>query len=694
MKKTLKHFIFALICILIIQLFFASLGWAEDIAAAAPSAGDALKPNTGGMFDAVILDKMHNFMQETYKALGELLMVGHSLMCYAVKVDYTCVLFCNLAKLPNLNFLIIGLIIYFVGVLISMSVGMYFVDIAFKLGFAIVFLPVSIALWPFPPTKSKFTDNLSIVIRNAMLFMLVAIGVAFAITLIQQGLFEGGKKAFWDAINEAKTEALTENFSFFSCHILVVFFSIMYAFKILESSVNNYLNTFFQDAAFGSTSPMHMMGTMAAGMVAENLGKPALSFAKDVATHQTGRAIQGVGTGMTMMFSPEGRQSIKQGISNKFNRAKTGISNAANKTTHAILNPRETYNSAMQATGNSVNKATHTVVNGMKSAYDNASVFLMPGRESWRKKAVDYVGKQLDIAADTVGNKLENTIAHGGGKVKENIKQGVAATGAAIHNMRNDADHQTTAEAVRANLHEKHERFDIQRDAISNEIKSTIADTAETIKNSTAAVGETLQNTVAATEQKIQNVAINTAVSAEQKLHNAAAAVMGKPENKINREQALNNLQTDYQTLQKGAATVKELYNTANQAPISLDPTEMLKTTFRNVAHPIQTVRRLAKMPKNTAQAIKDGGTKVILKKSGQIVFRTVKDSKKNIDKGGTLLGNILQNFGRDLADNSSHANKSESFAQTWQRLNAQKDEEERIRAEQAEEYRQMGDDN
>lgn len=696
MNKAIKHFIFALICILVIQLFFANLGWADDLAAAAaPAASETFKPDSGGMFNPVILDKMHHFMQETYNALGELLMVGHSLICYAIKVDYTCPLdFCNIAKFPNLNFIIVGLVIYFVGVLISMSVGMYFVDIAFKLGFAIVFMPVTIALWPFPPTKNKFTDNLSIIIRNAMLFMLVAIGVAFAITLIQQGLFEGGKDAFWEAIGEAKTEALTDSFSLFSCHILVVFFSIVYAFKILESSVNNYLNAFFNDAAFGSTSPMHMMGAMAVGMVAENLAKPALSYASDVATHQTGRALQGVGSGMTMMFSPEGRQTIKQGITNKFNKAKTGISNATTQTTHAILNPRETYNQAMQSIGQSVNKATHATINGIKDAHDIITTFgPVPARESWRQKQVNWVNEKLDKIADSVGNKLENTIAHGGGTVKESLKQGVAATGAAIHNMRNDADHQTTTEDVRASLHEKHEVFNAQRDAVSKEIKDVVTGATEAVKDGATAVEETLHNTAADVGQKIQNAAVNAAVNTEQKLHNAAATIMGRPEDKINADQAREKLQADAQTVKKGAAAVRELYNTADQAPISLDPAEMLKTTFRNVAHPMQTVRRLAQMPKNTKQALKDEGAKVILKKTGQVVFRSAKDAKKNVDKGGTILGNILQSFGKDLADNSKHSAKRESFAQTWQRLNQQKREAEQQNAAEAEEYRQMGDE-
>ena len=257
-------------------------------------------PDSAGLFSPEIMTKMQAFMRQIYKELSKVFMIGHSLLCYSQKVAYLCIGMWGkcFAKLANMNLFVSGMLIYIVAVLMTMSIGMYFVDISFKLGFAMLFMPISIALWPFPPTKNKFQENLSIIIRNGMLFTLVAIGVTFAVTLISNSLLDTGDgrdgwEAFWKAIADKKTEILIDNFAFDRMHFLVVAFALIFGFKILASSVNDYLDYFFSDSVFGSESPMHHMGTQAVGLVAANTIKPAASFVGDVAKAQTGRAIAG-----------------------------------------------------------------------------------------------------------------------------------------------------------------------------------------------------------------------------------------------------------------------------------------------------------------------------------------------------------------------------------------------------------------
>ena len=172
------------------------------------------KAETDGIFDNSILTSMQEMMRKLYKALSMLFMMGHGLMCYSTEVAYVCLgvkSFYCVSHLPNFNFLISGLVIYITGGLMCMAIGMYFVDISLKLGFAVVFLPVSIGLWPFKPTHNKFSENLSIVIRNGMLFMLVAIGASYAVILIVNGVFpsnsadSSGWSQFWNAIENKKT---------------------------------------------------------------------------------------------------------------------------------------------------------------------------------------------------------------------------------------------------------------------------------------------------------------------------------------------------------------------------------------------------------------------------------------------------------------------------------------------------------
>lgn len=381
-------------------------------------------------------------MLKTNEALHTVMMIGDGLMCYAIHVRYHTVkiggewytagiTFLKFTY-PDIGFLLVGVIIYLVGVCMAMSVGMYFVDISFKFGFAIIFMPISIALWPFPPTKSKFADNLSIIIRNAMLFMLVGIGVSYAVKLITSGLMvDGAANDFWSAIENDEVEKLSESFSFFSVHIVVVFFSLMYGFKILEGSVNNYLNAFFSDAAFGSESPMHGMGTQAIGMVAENTVKPALSYAKDVATHQTGRAIAGAAKGAGKVFTPEGRAQIGRGIVKGYNKVKGGVQTAAKGLTFAVRNPgdavrntgqfaRTQYNKGMQKAGNAAKSAILKAGDAAKSIHDNVTAFVpVPGRESWRQAQVGAFNNMVDKVTNKLGNAAEKSISKGGGVIRK-----------------------------------------------------------------------------------------------------------------------------------------------------------------------------------------------------------------------------------------------------------------------------------
>lgn len=426
-KKKIRCFIFTLLCILSVQMLSASVCYAETPA-----------PTSSGLFDDTILQKMNQFMLKTNDALHNVMMIGDGLMCYAIHVHYHKVeiggtwytLGITLWEFhyPDVGFLLVGLIIYLVGVCMAMSVGMYFVDISFKFGFAIIFMPISIALWPFPPTKSKFADNLSIIIRNSMLFMLVGIGVSFAVKLINVGLLaDGAENDFWAAIENDEVEQLTKSFSFFSTHILVVFFSLIYGFKILEGSVNNYLNAFFSDAAFGSESPMHHMGTQAVGMVTENAVKPALSYAKDVATHQAGRAIAGTAKGVGKVFTPQGRAQIRRGLKSGYNRVKGGVQTAAKGITFAVHNPADAarntgrfalkqYNKGMQKAAVAANKAIHKAGDAAKSIHDNVTAFApIPGRESWRQAQVGAFNNMVDKITNKVGGATEQVIAHGGG---------------------------------------------------------------------------------------------------------------------------------------------------------------------------------------------------------------------------------------------------------------------------------------
>lgn len=287
------------------------------------------------LFAEDVLINMQNMMLKIYKSLSVLFARGHALMCFATKVSPLCLdgngtsifdtikslVSCDV-KIPLLNYFIPGLLIYITGFFMCMSIGMYFVDISFKLGFAVLFLPLTLALWPFPPTQSKFTENVASIISSAMLFAFAAVGTAYAVILINASLGStddfwrimdiasnsklgdgilGAAEKWWELFNSGddkknSMEEFSQAYSISSTNILVILFALVFGFKILASSINNYLNYFFNDGMLGNaSSTMHHMGTQAVGFVKNHTVDPAARYARDVAMFQGGKALEGAG---------------------------------------------------------------------------------------------------------------------------------------------------------------------------------------------------------------------------------------------------------------------------------------------------------------------------------------------------------------------------------------------------------------
>ena len=573
-KKKILHIclLLAAVCIFALLFGFPDALADENCTPGAATDVDVTQANSNGMFDNSILQDMQNMMRKVYKALSMLFMMGHGLMCYAIKVAYICIgvepLFC-VAKLPNLNFLISGLVIYITAGLMCMSIGMYFVDISFKLGFAVLFIPVSVGLWPFKPTHGKFAENLSIVIRNGMLFMLVAIGVSYAVILIVDGAFAStsgeatGWEGFWKAIAEKKTAMLVKNFSLDSMHILLVGFCIIFGFKILASSVNDYLNYFFQDSAFKSESPMHHVGTQAVGMATNATVKPALSFAKDVATHQAGRAIAGAGAGIAKLGSAEGRAQLKAGAQriaanaqHTFNSAQLAVAKGIQSAAH----PVDTYNKAMGAAGKVANKGIQKLGNAAKNVADTAFLFapkiplvtlidkngkfnpksnivlqkIDPNKKfslknlrivyrhsgetfNDRRENFNKFLNRTDSKIQALGQGTENILAHGGGQllnkidpdnkrgdVIEKVKQKIASGGASIANGMSQMSAPSGTIPIQPNGTGQRVTGDQVRASVRN-MRNNIDNSVSNLEAKTQASGEKL----AAAKENYQNAAQN-----------------------------------------------------------------------------------------------------------------------------------------------------------------------------------------
>ena len=256
--------------------------------------GSTTPPN---LFNTQILTRMTQMMEKIYISLGQVYALGQGLMCFAT--DVAQLKFLSF-KFVNVPYWLTGLFIYLCAFFITMAIGMFFIDISFKIGFALLMLPISIALWPFEPTKGKLSENFSIIIRNSMLFALVSVGIGYAIILLANGVTHGIDdaayyNAFYDSYS-AKDVAVA--FAMSGVNVLIIVFCLIYGFKIIQSSVNDYLNRLFPDNVFGGQSSMHTLGVQAVGTTAMHTILPAASLTYDIAKNQTGRGIEALGRGM------------------------------------------------------------------------------------------------------------------------------------------------------------------------------------------------------------------------------------------------------------------------------------------------------------------------------------------------------------------------------------------------------------
>ena len=354
------------------------------------------------LFAEDILIDLKDMMALIYRSLSILFARGHALMCFATKVSPICLdmgagisaalksLVSCTVVVPLLNYFIPGILIYITGFFMCMSIGMYFIDISFKLGFATLLLPLSISLWPFPPTQSKLSENVAIVIYNAMLFAFVSIGTAYAVKLINASL--GTDEEFWKVmsvtssgwgeglVNVAKQwsdlksdeykdsmEKFSEAYDISSVNILVILFALIFGFKILSSSIQDYLQFFFGDGAMGSAdTAMHHMGTQAIGKIKQNTVDRAARVGRDITLTAAGKGLESLGNKMANKkfggAAASANSSRVPSGTNPQNPAATGGNQAnngatlqnnsnANAATSSVQAPDSTNQQAPAATG-------------------------------------------------------------------------------------------------------------------------------------------------------------------------------------------------------------------------------------------------------------------------------------------------------------------------------------------------------
>ena len=212
-------------------------------------------PDGGAATEIVSSDVMNRIMffaQNLDKNVSTNLVIGHAITCWSMNGgawDF------SLFKMVNLWLWFCGALIWFVGFMLTLGIGYYLLDISFKLGFAIMALPVVIGLWPFNVTKGKVTAVISIMLKAAGTFVFLALTTTYALAMINVALRD--VPTLFAKIEAGDAIWISNTFDLTGPYFLIILFVYLYSMKLISSTVSDYVDKFFKDSVFGGADPMH-----------------------------------------------------------------------------------------------------------------------------------------------------------------------------------------------------------------------------------------------------------------------------------------------------------------------------------------------------------------------------------------------------------------------------------------------------
>ncbi len=272
-----------------------------------------------GVVPAYFLNQLQQYVAAVDYSVSTHMEIGHMLTCHATHAgayDW------EIMRIPNFWTWFTGAVIWFFGFMLTLSVTYYLVDISFKLGFAIIALPIMVGLWPFNITKNQLAACFSIILKAAGILIFLGMITAAGLALVSNALDIGSEEALstsidtilttkmsgteklMTAIEDGDNQYIDDRLSFWSLGWIVILFAYLFAMHLVGAVENDYVNTFFSDRIFGSSSPMHYKLTQATDMAqsatkkqAKRIGKAASKAASRGLNKVVGKFFNSQGNG-------------------------------------------------------------------------------------------------------------------------------------------------------------------------------------------------------------------------------------------------------------------------------------------------------------------------------------------------------------------------------------------------------------
>lgn len=266
--------------------------------------------NPGALFggDAMsqLVENITNMAESISEASAQMMKIADMLICNSlhghaadVKIEICAFFICasfNLFKAIALDIFLSGLVLYIIGFFITLVTSFYMLDIAFNLSISILLLPLALALWPFGWTR----DKLGIVIKSILyytgLFIFLPLGILIAkelvVTVIEES-FPPDSGGIIEVFKEDKTDIIRDTFGLFTLSFLKILVAYIVALKIIPLMANDFCQHFFGSALLPDA--IHQRMTQLGDTLKKKTIGKAGKFMKDVAKHQTGKAIEKMG---------------------------------------------------------------------------------------------------------------------------------------------------------------------------------------------------------------------------------------------------------------------------------------------------------------------------------------------------------------------------------------------------------------
>lgn len=269
----------------------------------APKSENAYKGPTD-IVDKSTMDKILKLSEGVSNEVAMNLIIGNALTCFSIKKGIHFKLFIEI-HIPDIWLWLVGAAIWCAGFMLVLSVCYYLIDIPFKIGFAIIALPLVIGLWPFKITSGKLKDVVMVAFNAAGTFLFLALSSSYAMRLISQSFSNvggitdeagnslTGSDALLHAIYMDNAKYVEQVFSFTGGSFLIIMFCYIYGIKMISDITNKYSKKFFDSMLAGDVqsglSPIHGMAT-AATMWASKKAAAPFKMAGDIVAHQAGKA--------------------------------------------------------------------------------------------------------------------------------------------------------------------------------------------------------------------------------------------------------------------------------------------------------------------------------------------------------------------------------------------------------------------